>query len=205
MEKLSQKQARALEIINKKTLEQGYPPTIKELASELGAASQNSAVKYLTILARKGYLVWERNKARGIQLAQRAPGKADQGMINLPLIGAVTAGLPMLAEQNIEAYVAVPRSLVRPGAAHFLLRINGRSMTGAGILHKDLVIVRSQNGAEIGDIVVALINGEATVKRLAGDQQGKYLKAENPEFPDIHPHGEWMLQGKVVALVREQV
>jgi SOS regulatory protein LexA len=98
------------------------------------------------------------------------------------LIGTVTAGLPMLAEENIERYIAVPRSLLRSGDPHFLLRVTGDSMTGAGILPNDLVVVRSQQDAEPGDVVVALIHGEATVKRLAVTATQRYLKAENPRM-----------------------
>ncbi len=203
MEKLTAKQKKALQVIIKKTQEQGYPPTLKEITESLGAASRTTAVKYLNLLSRKGYILWERNKARGIQVLGLQEGSgAEQG---LPLIGTVTAGLPMLAEENIERYIAVPRSLLRSGDPHFLLRVTGDSMTGAGILPNDLVVVRSQQDAEPGDVVVALIHGEATVKRLAVTATQRYLKAENPAYADIYPQGEWGVQGKVVALVREEV
>jgi len=204
MEKLTSKQEKALQVIIKKTREQGYPPTLKEITEALGAASRTSAVKYLNLLARKGHIVWERNKARGIQLKGELAGRGlDE--VDLPLIGTVTAGLPMLAEQNIERYLTVPRYLLRSGERHFLLRVKGDSMIGAGILSNDLVVVRSQNDAEPGEVVVALIDGEATVKRLAGTAARRYLKAENPTYADIAPEGEWSVQGKVVALVREEV
>jgi repressor LexA len=204
VEKLTGKQEKALQVIINKSREQGYPPTLKEITEALGAASRTTAVKYLNLLARKGYIIWEHNKARGIQVmvAQESAGGREVG---LPLIGTVTAGLPMLAEQNIERYVAVPRSLLRSGERHFLLRVKGDSMIGAGILPNDLVVVRSQNDAAAGDVVVALIEGEATVKRLAVAATRRYLKAENPAYADLTPDGEWSVQGKVVALVREEV
>ncbi len=201
MEKLSRKQEKALALIAKRTREQGYPPTLAELTEELGAASKNTAVKYLRILSRKGYIVWERNKARGIQLTADAGG----GEVGLPLIGAVAAGAPLLAEQNIERYVTVPSCLLQASAPHFLLRVAGQSMLQAGILPDDLVVVRAQPHAAVGEVVVALIDGEATVKRLAQSADRLFLKAENPEFADIHPQGEWSIQGKVVALIREAV
>jgi repressor LexA len=204
MEKLTFKQEKALQVIRQKTREQGYPPTLKEITEALGAASRTTAVKYLNLLAKKGYISWEHNKARGIQVL--LPGAAIDGdEVGLPLIGAVTAGLPMLAEQNIERYVTVPRYLLRSPERHFLLRVKGDSMVGAGILDNDLVVVRSQSDAQLGEVVVALLESEATVKRLAQQQGRRYLHAENPAYGDIFPAGEWSVQGKVVALIREEV
>jgi repressor LexA len=204
METLTGKQEKALQVIIKKTREQGYPPTLKEITEALGAASRTSAVKYLNLLARKGYITWEHNKARSVQvMPSQTGGGFDE--VGLPLIGAVTAGLPMLAEQNIERYVVVPRYLLRSEERHFLLRVKGDSMTGAGILNNDLVVVRSQNDAQVGEVVVALIEGETTVKRLAATAARRYLKAENPAYSDIYPDTDWSVQGRVVALVREEV
>lgn len=204
MEKLTFKQEKALQVIRQKTREQGYPPTLKEITEALGAASRTTAVKYLNLLAKKGYISWEHNKARGIQVL--LPGAEMEGdEVGLPLIGAVTAGLPMLAEQNVERYVMVPRHLLRSPERHFLLRVRGDSMIGAGILNNDLVVVRSQSDAQVGEVVVALLESEATVKRLALGQGRRYLHAENPAYADIYPEREWAVQGKVVALIREEV
>lgn len=205
MEKLTKRQQEVFETIIRMMKENEYPPTLKELADELGAASRNTAVKHLTILDRKHYIKWEKNKARGIKVLEHK-GLLDRGEEqSVPLVGAVTAGLPMLAEENIERYVPVPKYLIRSGDRHFLLRVQGESMKNAGILDDDLVVVRSQNTADVGDVIVALMDGEATVKRLAAQSGQRYLKAENPEFSDIHPGDEWTIQGKVVALVRETI
>jgi len=118
MEKLTFKQEKALQVIRQKTREQGYPPTLKEITEALGAASRTTAVKYLNLLAKKGYISWEHNKARGIQVLWSGDAMEGEG-VGLPLIGAVTAGLPMLAEQNIERCVAVPRHLMRSLERHF--------------------------------------------------------------------------------------
>ncbi len=101
MKKLTQRQKTVLDIISKLISDRGYPPTLKELAKELGVSSQNSSVKHLTALAKKGFIVWEKNKARGIKLmnSYETPG-IEESKISLPLVGAVTAGLPMLAEEN---------------------------------------------------------------------------------------------------------
>ncbi len=205
MEKLTKRQQEVFETILRMMKENEYPPTLKELADELGAASRNTAVKHLTVLDRKHYIKWEKNKARGIKILQHK-GLLDRGEEqSLPLVGAVTAGLPMLAEENIERYVPVPKYLIRSGDTHFLLRVQGESMKNAGILDHDLVVVRSQNAADVGDVVVALMDSEATVKRLAVNSGQRYLKAENPEFADIVPEGDWTIQGRVVALVRESI
>jgi repressor LexA len=205
MEKLTRRQQEVLETIIRMMQENEYPPTLKELADALGASSRNTAVKHLTVLDRKGYIRWEKNIARGIKILEHMgllDGEEEQ---SLPLVGLVTAGLPMLAEENIERYVPAPKHLLRARGRHFMLRVQGESMKNAGILDEDLVVVRSQSAADVGDIVVALLDDKATVKRLALKKGKRYLKAENPEFPDIHPDGEWTVQGKVVALMRENV
>ena len=205
MQKLTRRQQEVLEIIIRMMQENEYPPTLKELADALGASSRNTAVKHLTVLDRKGYIRWEKNIARGIKILESMgllDGEAEQ---SLPLVGSVTAGLPMLAEENIERYVPAPKHLLRSRGRHFMLRVQGESMKNAGIFDEDLVIVRSQNSADVGDIVVALLDDKATVKRLAAKRGKRFLKAENPEFQDIHPDEEWTVQGKVVALMRENV
>lgn len=205
MKKITQRQQAVLDVISASIREKGYPPTLKELADALGVSSRNSAVKHLTALTKKGYIVWENNKARGIRLLEKAGGMDSENEVNLPLVGAVTAGVPMLAEENIERYVPVPRYLVKGSGRHFLLTVQGESMKNAGILDRDLVVVRSQAAAQPGDVVVALMDGEATVKRLAEKKGRRYLKAENPDYDDIHPDGDWSVQGKVVALLRENI
>src|SRR5690606_38933641 len=118
--------------------------------------------------------------------------------ISLPLIGRVTAGLPMLAEEQIEDWLNLPASLVRGRKDVFLLRVMGMSMKDVGIMDKDLVIVKQQKIAEPNDIVVALLDDEATVKRLVKGKPGEgsafYLKAENKEYPNIYPEHEWSIQ-----------
>ncbi len=205
MKKPSPRQKTVLEIILRWIREQGYPPTLKEMADELGVASRNSIVKHLTGLAKKGYIIWEDNKARGIRVVEHMGLLDNEGEKSLPLVGEITAGLPLLAEENIECYVPVPRYLVRSDDRHFLLKVQGESMKNVGILAEDLVVVRSQNSANVGEIIVALIEDEATVKRLASKEGRRYLKVENPSFSDIHPSGSWSIQGKIVALVRENI
>ena len=204
MEKLTKRQQEVLETVIRLIKEKEFPPTLQELSDELGAASRNTAVKHLTMLDRKGYIRWEKNIARGIRVLEHKGLMDGEREASLPLVGSVPAGAPMLAEENIERYVPVPTYLLRSGR-HFLLRVKGDSMKNAGILNGDLVIVRSQSEADLGDVVVALMNGEATVKRLAAKEGQRYLKPDNPQYADIYPETEWRIQGKVVALLRESV
>lgn len=205
MEKLTAKQERVLKIIAEKIGKDGLAPTFQELANELGVASKNAVSKHLAQLRHKGYIAMKTNRPRTIQLLEPKDLLDGAEEIRLPLLGTITAGAPMLAEENIERYVPVPRSLLRSPTRHFLLRVQGESMKNAGILDGDLVLVRSTRAVRPGDVVVALLDDEATVKRLAARGGKRYLRPENPEFPEIFPDREWSVQGKVVALIRERV
>lgn len=130
---------------------------------------------------------------------------ANESILELPVIGMVAAGTPVLTEENIERFIYVPNYLVQSKQPCFALRVHGDSMMNAGIFDGDLVIVQSTQLAKNGDIVVALIGNEVTVKRLVISEKQRYLKAENPAFSDIVPNEPWSLQGKVLALIREQI
>ncbi len=211
MKDLTKKQARVLEVIRKKIHGNGFPPTLEELREELGMGSINAVLAHLDALVKKGY-IQRSNKARDIRILKRmdqADNKdynqdQDYGL-SLPLVGTVIAGSPVLTEENIERYVYVPHYLVNNKQPCFALHVHGDSMMNAGIFDGDLVIVQSTQEARNGDIVVALIGNEVTVKRLVDNGKERYLKAENPEYSDIHPQCPWSLQGKVLALIREQV
>ncbi|HDP99975.1 MAG TPA: transcriptional repressor LexA [bacterium] len=211
MEKLTEKQSRVLEAISQKIGGDGIPPTLEELREELGMTSKNTVLTHLEALVKKGYI--ERsNKARGIRVLKRLNPLANLGYnhepdygLQLPLVGTVTAGSPVLTEENIERYVYVPHYLVHERQPCFALHVQGDSMINAGIYDGDLVIVQSTVEAKNGDIVVALIGNEVTVKRLIMNGRERYLKAENPSYGDIRPEQPWSLQGKVLALIREQV
>jgi len=108
-----------------------------------------------------------------------------------------------LAQENVERYISIPRALIKSEGRYFALKIRGDSMVNAGILEDDLVVVNSTNQAINKDIVVALIEDEVTVKRLMVESSSTYLKAENPNYSNIYPQGDWSIQGKVVGLIRE--
>ncbi len=211
MKNLTEKQARVLEIISQKIGGDGMPPTLEELREVLGMSSKNAVLAHLEALVKKGY-IQRSSKARDIRILKRLDQSEDidynvglSHELQLPLIGTVTAGSPVLTEENIERYVYVPHYLVNDKQPCFALHVRGDSMLNAGIHDGDLVIVQSTNQAKKGDIVVALIGNEVTVKRLMGSGKQRYLKAENPEYSDIRPQEPWALQGKVLALIREQI
>ena len=195
--------------LQRKTLEEicrfvdvkGFPPTVKEL-SEIFEISPASAHDRINQLVRKGYLKREDGKSRGIAVARR-PSEMAASLVSVPVVGMVAAGCPILAEENITGQVLVESDVVRSGQ-HFALRAVGDSMVGAGINDGDLIIVRQQPIAEDGDIVVALFNDEATVKRLRIKDELIELVPENPEVRKIRirPEDDLRVLGKVVGWKR---
>jgi len=212
MDELTDKQRDVLSRIIDRVNSTGLPPTLDELKEEFGFASKFAVVRHLEALAKKGFI--ERsNKARDIKIL-RGPDSEPLSIgkyipsgeeLLLPLIGTVTAGSPILAEENIERQITIPRYLVRSYAPCFVLRVQGYSMIRAGILDGDYVVVHSTNQAKNNDVVVALVGNEVTVKRLVTTGMQSYLKAENPQYNDIYPQEDWSIQGKVLALIRENV
>ncbi|NOX35915.1 MAG: transcriptional repressor LexA [Calditrichaeota bacterium] len=207
MKDLTPRQREVLEFIARYMTERGYAPSYQEIADAFGIASKQGVVRHLEALCRKGYIERDTTTARSIRIVAPEYQLASSGaeVVELPLIGRVSAGFPILAEENIEDTVVIPRRLIRTEGRYFVLRVQGDSMVNAGILNGDLVIVRSTRQAEPGSIVVALVGDEVTVKRLIVQGNRKYLKAENPAYPDIVPESEWQIQGKVVGLIRDTV
>ncbi len=211
MKRLTKKQNRVLKAITRKINGNGIPPTLEELREELGMSSKNAVLSHLDALVKKGY-IQRSSKARDIRVLKRVDQNravdSDFGTgheLQIPLIGTVAAGTPVLTEENIERFIYVPNYLVQSKQPCFALRVHGDSMVNAGIHDGDLVIVQSTQMAHHGDIVVALIGNEVTVKRLVVKENQRYLKAENPAYSDIYPDEPWSLQGKVLALIRERV
>jgi repressor LexA len=201
MQELTPKQKQLLEHLTHEVTNKGLPPSISEIAQSLKLKSKNAVVKLLRVLENKGY-IRRSGKARGIEVLNPEGSPMGLGVVSLPLLGRITAGLPMLAEEQIEDWLNLPASLVRGRKDVFLLRVMGMSMKDAGILDGDLVIVKQQKLAEVNDIVVALLEDEATVKRLVKKDSKFYLKAENKEYPNIYPEHEWSIQGKVIGVIR---
>ena len=201
MDDLTPKQQELLNLLTDEIRTKGLPPSLSEIAQNLRVKSKNGVAKLLRILEDKGY-IRRTSKARGIEVLNPEGDPVGLGMISLPVIGRITAGLPMLAEEQIEDWLNLPVSMVRGRKDVFLLKVQGMSMKDAGILNGDLVIVKQQKIADINDIVVALLEDEATVKRLVKQDNKFYLKAENKDYPNIYPEHEWSIQGKVIGVVR---
>ena len=202
MKGLTDRQKTILNIIAENVENYGYPPSYQELANRLNISSKNAIKKHVDALVSKGYLE-KGGLARTLKIIDSEYQPKSQFESEVPLIGHVAAGFPILAEQNIERYVPVPRAFIKSEGKYFALRVRGDSMIEAGIIEDDLVIVKAINVGEHMDIVVALINDEVTVKRLVIKGDLKYLKAENPAYNNIYPKEAWSIQGKVAGLIRE--
>ncbi len=202
MKSLTERQKELLQLIARNIEEKGYPPSYQELANFMNIKSKFAILKHIDALVSKGYLEKD-SSARGLRIIapDYAPGNKNE--INVPLIGRVAAGFPILAQENVERYIPIPRAMIKSEGRYFALKVRGDSMINAGIFEEDLVVVNSTNAAHNKEIVVALIGDEVTVKRLIRSDGKVYLKAENPAYDDIYPESEWSIQGKVVGLIRE--
>ncbi|MBB5206688.1 transcriptional repressor LexA [Chiayiivirga flava] len=182
----------------------GRPPTLGELAAQFGIAV-NAARKHLLALEAKGLIEIAAGKARGIRLlgAPSVAGFDIPGAIGLPLVGRVAAGSPILSEGNVEAVFAVDPAFFRP-RPDFLLRVEGDSMVDIGILDRDLIAVHRTPDAQHGQVVVARIDGEITVKRLHRKQGELRLLAENAAYApiEIAPDAEFAIEGLYVGVIR---
>lgn len=184
---LTNKQAMIFEFIKEQQLAKGYPPSVREICSAVGLKSTSTVHSHLNKLEKLGYIRRDPTKPRAIEILNTNSTDDVTGMnqeiIHIPVVGQITAGEPILAEQNIEEYIPLPSILVQ-GRDNFILKVKGESMIGAGILDKDYVIVDKNNHASNSQIVVALINGEyATVKRFFKEDRLVRLQPEN-EFMD---------------------
>lgn len=198
---LTKRQEAILRFIIESIRDYGYPPTIAEIGEQFGISSTNGVNDHLVALEKKGYI--ERSsKARGIHVLPKAAAGLYQSEASmLPLVGSVAAGQPILAEENIEDYVAVSAALAQPDS--YCLRVRGDSMIEAGILDGDVIVVDQTRQAKPGDIVVALLGDEATVKRFYPQGNEVELRPENKTMESIRVWGEDLqLQGVVVALQR---
>ena len=182
-------------------MDHGLPPSVSEMAKALRVKSKNAVVKLLRGL-EEGKLVRLDGTARGIEVFDEFGNEIQAGAVAVPVLGSVPAGGPLVVEQHIEEWINLPQSLTRGRKDVFLLQVRGDSMTGAGILQKDLVIVKPTRDVRSNDIVVALLHDEATVKRFVEINGRKYLKPENSKYQNIYPEDEWTVQGKVVGVIR---
>ena len=179
MRSLTARQTEVLDFVRKHIAQHGFPPTIAEIAAGLAIRSPNAVRDHLRALEKKEAIQLTPSRSRGIQLLE-----AETSDLRLPLVGRVAAGIPILAEQNIEEHYAVDQHFFRP-RAHYLLRVHGSSMQNAGILDADLLAVHQTQEAHNGQIVVARIEDEVTVKRLRYEKHTALLLPENEAFDPI--------------------
>jgi repressor LexA len=197
---LTKKQDRIFGFVRKHVQDIGYPPTVREIGMAFGI-SEKGAHDHLNAIEKKGYIRRVPKKPRAIEILEFVPQKLPQTAVEVPIVGRVAAGEPVLASENLDGTLPVPREVVKEDTC-FALRISGQSMIDAGIFEGDLVIVRSQNYADAGDIVVALLDEEATVKRFFRDGNRIRLQPENSVMSPIIVDDAQIL-GKVVGLFRK--
>jgi repressor LexA len=203
---LTKRQQEIFDFIRKYSAKYGYPPTVRDIGKAVGLASSSTVHAHLANLEKIGLLRRDPSKPRAIELLDRAVGSAVDSVRSivrpesLPLLGSVAAGQPILAEENVEEYVPVP-ALAGGSDGDYLLRIRGESMKDAGIVEDDLVVVHQQDTAQQGDIVVALLGEEATVKRYFREPDHIRLQPENDTMEPIRTK-EVRVLGRVVGLLR---
>jgi repressor LexA len=198
---LTKRQQEIFDFIKRYSAKYGYPPTVRDIGKAVGLASSSTVHAHLSNLERIGMLRRDPSKPRAIELRDRAAA-GMRGFVNpgLPLVGQVAAGQPVLAEENIEEYIQTP-AFAGGDSGEYLLRVRGDSMRNVGILEDDVVVVRSQDTADDGEIVVALVGEEATVKRFFQEDDHVRLQPENETMDPIRSRDVRVL-GKVVGLMR---
>ena len=198
---LTKRQQEIVDFIKRYSAKYGYPPTVRDIGKAVGLASSSTVHAHLANLERIGLLRRDPTKPRSIELLDRATAGV-RGLVRpgLPLVGQVAAGQPVFAEENIEEYIQTP-PFAGGAEGEYLLRVRGESMKDVGILEADLVVVRPQETAQDGDIVVALVGEEATVKRFFQESDHVRLQPENTSMEPIRSRDVRIL-GRVVGLMR---
>ena len=200
MTELTQKEKRIYEYIESTIENEGYAPTVRDICAALGIKSTSTAHLYLRRLDEKGYIKKYDGKSRAVSLERSKFGDKEKAL-RVPLLGKVTAGMPITAVQNYEGYVDFPVSMARNSSNLFALRVYGESMKDAGILDGDIVVVEGRQYADNGEIVVAMIDDEATVKRFYREKDRVRLQPENSAMKPIYSK-DVMVLGKVIANFR---
>ena len=198
--KITAKQKEILEYIKETILKKGYPPTVREICEAVRLKSTSSVHSHLETLEQNGYIRRDPTKPRAMEILDDTFGLTRREMVQVPMIGTVAAGQPILAEENIEDCFPIPAELL-PNSQTFMLRIKGNSMINVGIFDGDQVIVEQTSTADNGDIIVALIDDSATVKRFYKEDGHYRLQPENDEMDPIIV-SELNVLGKVIALFR---
>jgi repressor LexA len=194
-----ERQKMIFQYIKEFLLAKGYPPSVREIGHAVGLKSSSTVHGYLSKLEENGFIKRDPTKPRAIDLLDEKPWEHN---VSIPLIGTVTAGIPILAEENIEEVYSFPQNLIGTGDKSFMLRVQGESMIKAGIFDGDIVVVRQQDTANDGDIIVALVNGDtATVKRFFREKDCIRLQPENDTMEPFYEKDVAVL-GKVIGSYR---
>lgn len=202
-EGLTERQRQVLDYIKQELRDKGYPPSVREIGEAIGLSSSSTVHGHLSRLEEKGYIRRDPTKPRAIEVLEGSDDQPLKRMINVPMVGRVTAGQPILAFENVEDHFPLPVDFV-PDEDVFFLTVQGESMIEAAILDGDLVLVRRQSHAHNGEIVVALIEDEATVKRFYKEDGRFRLQPENRTMDPIFV-SEVTILGKVIGLIRRMM
>ena len=198
--KISKKQLEILEYIKSQILERGFPPAVREICEAVNLKSTSSVHSHLETLEKNGYIRRDPTKPRAIEILDDNFNLTRREMVNVPIVGQVAAGEPILAQQNIENYFPIPVDFM-PNSQTFLLKVKGESMINAGILDGDMVLVEDMPAASNGDMVVALVDDGATVKTFYKEEGIFRLQPEN-DFMDPIIVKEVTILGKVIGVFR---
>ncbi|WP_066873706.1 transcriptional repressor LexA [Clostridium mediterraneense] len=199
-ENISQKQKEIYDFLVKYTTEKGYPPSVREICSAVSLKSTSTVHGHLKRLEKKGFIYRDPTKPRALEILELNNSKKE--ILDIPIVGNVTAGLPILATENIEDTFQLPLNYVKHDKDLFILKVLGTSMIEAGILDGDLAIIEQTNVAQNGDIVVALIDNEATIKTFYKEKNFFRLQPENSTMEPIIVN-ECSILGKLVGIYRE--
>ena len=199
--KITAKQQEILDYIKKEILKKGFPPAVREICEAVHLRSTSSVHAHLETLERNGYIRRDPTKPRAIEILDDSFGLTRREVVNVPIVGTVAAGQPILATENIEGYFPIPSEYM-PNEQSFMLKVKGESMINAGILDGDQVIVEKQSDARNGDIVVALLEDSATVKTFYREDGHIRLQPENDTMDPIIVDHDIQILGKVFGVFR---
>ena len=199
--RISSKQQEILDYIKNEILNRGFPPAVREICEAVHLKSTSSVHSHLEALEKNGYIRRDATKPRAIEIIDDNFNLARREVVNVPLVGTVAAGQPILAVENIETYFPVPAEFM-PNEQSFMLRVKGDSMVNAGIFDGDQVLVKQQTSAENGDIVVALVEDSATVKTFYKEDGYYRLQPENDYMDPILVQDNLQILGKVFGIFR---
>lgn len=199
--KITKKQAEILEYIKNEILNRGFPPAVREICEAVNLKSTSSVHSHLETLEKNGYIRRDPTKPRAIEIIDDNFNLTRREVVNVPIVGHVAAGQPLLAVENVESYFPIPAEFM-PNAQTFMLTVKGESMINAGIFDGDQILVQQQNTASNGEMVVALIEDSATVKTFYKEKDHYRLQPENDTMEPIIVEGELTILGKVIGVFR---